>query len=53
MQEKDVEDINESLLHGYTSSFWACSVSKLAYSGTTIISRVKPLYQVWVRYTRS
>jgi hypothetical protein len=39
-QEKDVEVIKESLLDGYTSSFWTCSVSKLGYSGTAIISRV-------------
>ncbi|XP_051226322.1 DNA-(apurinic or apyrimidinic site) endonuclease, chloroplastic isoform X2 [Lolium perenne] len=43
MQEKDVEVIKESLLEGYTNSFWTCSVSKLGYSGTAIISRVKPL----------
>ncbi|KAK3165713.1 hypothetical protein QOZ80_1AG0036760 [Eleusine coracana subsp. coracana] len=43
MQEKDIEVIKESLLDGYTSSFWTCSVSKLGYSGTAIISRVKPL----------
>ncbi|GJN17437.1 hypothetical protein PR202_gb04501 [Eleusine coracana subsp. coracana] len=42
-EEKDVEVIKESLLDGYTSSFWTCSVSKLGYSGTAIISRVKPL----------
>jgi hypothetical protein len=38
-QEKDVGVIKESLLDGYTSSFWTCSVSKLGYSGTAIISR--------------
>ncbi|KAL5226245.1 hypothetical protein ABZP36_014510 [Zizania latifolia] len=43
MQEKDVEVIKESLLEGYTNSFWTCSASKLGYSGTAIISRVKPL----------
>ncbi|TVU34809.1 hypothetical protein EJB05_16661 [Eragrostis curvula] len=41
--EKDVEVIKEGLLDGYTSSFWTCSVSKLGYSGTAIISRMKPL----------
>uniref|UniRef100_R7W4A0 Apurinic endonuclease-redox protein n=1 Tax=Aegilops tauschii TaxID=37682 RepID=R7W4A0_AEGTA len=41
--EKDVDVIKESLLEGYTNSFWTCSVSKLGYSGTAIISRVKPL----------
>ncbi|KAK4373724.1 hypothetical protein RND71_009108 [Anisodus tanguticus] len=40
--EKDVEAIKESL-HGYENSFWMCSVSKLGYSGTAIISRTKPL----------
>uniref|UniRef100_A0A453FQP4 DNA-(apurinic or apyrimidinic site) endonuclease n=1 Tax=Aegilops tauschii subsp. strangulata TaxID=200361 RepID=A0A453FQP4_AEGTS len=43
IQEKDVDVIKESLLEGYTNSFWTCSVSKLGYSGTAIISRVKPL----------
>ncbi|TXG70392.1 hypothetical protein EZV62_005327 [Acer yangbiense] len=43
MLEKDVESIRESLIDGYESSFWTCSVSKLGYSGTAIISRVKPL----------
>ncbi|KAK4839109.1 hypothetical protein QYF36_019197 [Acer negundo] len=43
LQEKDVESIRESLIDGYESSFWTCSVSKLGYSGTAIISRVKPL----------
>ncbi|CAO2182614.1 unnamed protein product [Urochloa humidicola] len=43
MQEKDVEVIKDTLLDGYTNSFWTCSVSKLGYSGTAIISRVKPL----------
>uniref|UniRef100_A0A0E0JPV5 DNA-(apurinic or apyrimidinic site) endonuclease n=1 Tax=Oryza punctata TaxID=4537 RepID=A0A0E0JPV5_ORYPU len=41
--EKDIEVIKEGLLEGYTHSFWTCSVSKLGYSGTAIISRVKPL----------
>ncbi|WVZ68496.1 hypothetical protein U9M48_017430 [Paspalum notatum var. saurae] len=43
MQEKDVEVIKDTLLDGYANSFWTCSVSKLGYSGTAIISRVKPL----------
>lgn len=42
LQEKDVEAIKESL-HDYKNSFWTCSVSKLGYSGTAIISRIKPL----------
>ncbi|PSS15697.1 DNA-(apurinic or apyrimidinic site) lyase [Actinidia chinensis var. chinensis] len=43
MQDKDVEAIRENLLDGYEHSFWTCSVVKLGYSGTTIISRIKPL----------
>ncbi|KAL5708315.1 hypothetical protein ACHQM5_019123 [Ranunculus cassubicifolius] len=43
LQEKDVEKIKESLIDGYENSFWTCSVSKLGYSGTAIISRMKPL----------
>ncbi|KAL2535022.1 DNA-(apurinic or apyrimidinic site) lyase [Abeliophyllum distichum] len=43
LQEKDVESIKQSLLEGYDNSFWTCSVSKLGYSGTAIISRIKPL----------
>ncbi|KAI3838042.1 hypothetical protein MKW98_008993 [Papaver atlanticum] len=46
LQEKDVEDIKRCLIEGY-DSFWTCSVSKLGYSGTSIISRIKP---VSVRY---
>ncbi|KAJ4767240.1 DNA-(apurinic or apyrimidinic site) lyase [Rhynchospora pubera] len=42
IQEKDVEDLKE-LIEGYTNSFWTCSVSKLGYSGTAIISRIKPI----------
>ncbi|XP_058079835.1 DNA-(apurinic or apyrimidinic site) endonuclease, chloroplastic isoform X2 [Magnolia sinica] len=43
LQEKDVEDIKQRLIDGYDNSFWTCSVSKLGYSGTAIISRIKPL----------
>ncbi|XP_019187099.1 PREDICTED: DNA-(apurinic or apyrimidinic site) lyase, chloroplastic-like isoform X2 [Ipomoea nil] len=43
LQEKDVKVIKESLVDGYDNSFWTCSVSKLGYSGTAIISRIKPL----------
>lgn len=43
LQEKDVEDIKKHLIDGYDNSFWTCSVSKLGYSGTAVISRVKPL----------
>ncbi|CAI8604137.1 unnamed protein product [Vicia faba] len=40
LQEKDIEEIKQRLLDGYENSFWTCSVSKLGYSGTAIISRV-------------
>ncbi|KAL8145708.1 hypothetical protein AgCh_003741 [Apium graveolens] len=43
LQKNDVEAIKSSLLEGYEHSFWTCSVSKLDYSGTAIISRIKPL----------
>lgn len=43
LQEKDVEAIKQSLLDGYENSFWTCSATKLGYSGTAIISRIKPL----------
>ncbi|CAI8602097.1 unnamed protein product [Vicia faba] len=43
LQEKDIEEIKQRLLDGYENSFWTCSVSKLGYSGTAIISRIKPL----------
>lgn len=39
LQDKDVEELRE-LIEGYSNSFWTCSVSKLGYSGTAIISRV-------------
>ncbi|KAK4721152.1 hypothetical protein R3W88_011385 [Solanum pinnatisectum] len=42
LQEKDVEAIKECL-HDYKNNFWTCSVSKLGYSGTAIISRIKPV----------
>ncbi|KAH9313898.1 hypothetical protein KI387_022525, partial [Taxus chinensis] len=43
LQEKDVEQIKKGLLDGYENSFWTCSVSKLGYSGTAVISRIKPI----------
>ncbi|VYS55185.1 unnamed protein product [Arabidopsis thaliana] len=43
LQVKDVEEIKKTLIDGYDHSFWSCSVSKLGYSGTAIISRIKPL----------
>lgn len=42
LQEKDVEKI-ASLIDGYQNNFWTCSSAKLGYSGTAIISRIKPL----------
>ncbi|KAK4766448.1 hypothetical protein SAY87_008090 [Trapa incisa] len=43
LQEKDIEAIKDCLIEGYGNSFWTCSVSKLGYSGTAIISRIKPI----------
>lgn len=43
LQEKDVESVKQGLIEGYNNSFWTCSVSKLGYSGTAVISRVEPL----------
>ncbi|GAV89727.1 Exo_endo_phos domain-containing protein [Cephalotus follicularis] len=43
LQEKDIESIKQYLIDGYENSYWTCSVSKLGYSGTAIISRMKPL----------
>ncbi|XP_028776526.1 DNA-(apurinic or apyrimidinic site) lyase, chloroplastic-like, partial [Neltuma alba] len=43
IQEKDIDAIKTSLIDGYENSFWTCSVSKLGYSGTAIISRIRPL----------
>lgn len=43
LQEKDIEETKQRLIDGYENSFWTCSVSKLGYSGTAIISRIKPL----------
>ncbi|XP_057427656.1 DNA-(apurinic or apyrimidinic site) endonuclease, chloroplastic isoform X3 [Lotus japonicus] len=43
LQEKDINEIKRQLIDGYENSFWTCSVSKLGYSGTAIISRIKPL----------
>ncbi|XP_011627683.1 DNA-(apurinic or apyrimidinic site) lyase, chloroplastic isoform X1 [Amborella trichopoda] len=44
LQEKDAEKFKQSLIDGYENSFWTCSSSKLGYSGTAIISRIKPLF---------
>ncbi|XP_073394864.1 DNA-(apurinic or apyrimidinic site) endonuclease, chloroplastic isoform X2 [Physcomitrium patens] len=43
LQEKDVADIRKSLLASHEVSLWGCSTSKLGYSGTAIISRIKPI----------
>ncbi|CAN6815079.1 unnamed protein product [Brassica oleracea] len=43
IQVKDVEEVKKALSDGYDHSFWSCSVSKLGFSGTAIISRIKPL----------
>ncbi|PKA58873.1 Apurinic endonuclease-redox protein [Apostasia shenzhenica] len=43
LQEKDVDSIKRNLIDGYDNSFWTCSVSKLGYSGTAVISRIKPI----------
>ncbi|KAK9664411.1 hypothetical protein RND81_14G039600 [Saponaria officinalis] len=42
LQEKDVESVRD-LLEGFENSFWTCSVAKAGYSGTAIVSRIKPL----------
>lgn len=42
LQEKDVETVRD-LLEGYENSFWTCSIAKPGYSGTAIVSRIKPL----------
>ncbi|XVF41339.1 hypothetical protein PTKIN_Ptkin01aG0272200 [Pterospermum kingtungense] len=41
--QANVESIKQCLIEGYENSFWTCSNSKLGYSGTAIISRIKPL----------
>lgn len=46
-QEKDVELIKQSLTEGYENSYWTCSVAKLGYSGTAIISRVSFTEHSW------
>lgn len=43
LQEKDVDSIKQCLIDGYENSFWTCSNAKLGYSGTAIVSRIKPL----------
>ncbi|KAJ8899029.1 hypothetical protein K2173_008853 [Erythroxylum novogranatense] len=42
LQEKDVNSI-KCLIDGYENNFWTCSISRLGYSGTAIVSRIKPL----------
>lgn len=43
LQEKDVDAMKKNLIYGYDNTFWTCSISKLGYSGTAIISRKKPI----------
>ncbi|KAJ6300574.1 hypothetical protein OIU76_021381 [Salix suchowensis] len=43
LQDKDVDSVKQCLIDGYENSFWTCSNAKLGYSGTAIISRIKPL----------
>ncbi len=47
-QEKHVEEIQKSLSESYAESSWSCSTSKLGYSGTAIISRVRIICIVFV-----
>lgn len=48
LQEKHVEEIQKSLSESYAESSWSCSTSKLGYSGTAIISRVRIICIVFV-----
>ncbi|KAJ3669226.1 hypothetical protein LUZ60_011176 [Juncus effusus] len=43
IQEKDIEEVRETLIEGYKNNYWTCSLTKLGYSGTAIISRIKPI----------
>ncbi|KAG8055094.1 hypothetical protein GUJ93_ZPchr0001g32276 [Zizania palustris] len=40
--EREVENF-KNLAAFYDNSYWSCSVSRLGYSGTAVISRVKPI----------
>lgn len=42
LEESDVKDF-ENLIADYDNSYWSCSVSRLGYSGTAVISQVKPI----------
>uniref|UniRef100_J3L4Y6 DNA repair nuclease/redox regulator APEX1 n=1 Tax=Oryza brachyantha TaxID=4533 RepID=J3L4Y6_ORYBR len=42
LEEKDIENF-KNLIAGYDNSYWSCSVSRLGYSGTAVISQVKPI----------
>ncbi|XP_048548596.1 DNA-(apurinic or apyrimidinic site) endonuclease, chloroplastic-like [Triticum urartu] len=42
LKEGDVKDFM-NLLPGYEYNYWSCSVARLDYSGTGVISRVKPI----------
>jgi exodeoxyribonuclease III len=39
LQEGDVKKF-QNLIEDYDNSYWSCSVSRLGYSGTAVISRV-------------
>ncbi|KAE8813589.1 DNA-(apurinic or apyrimidinic site) lyase, chloroplastic-like [Hordeum vulgare] len=42
LKEGDVKDF-KNLIPGYEYNYWPCSVARLDYSGTGVISRVKPI----------
>ncbi|AQK50096.1 DNA-(apurinic or apyrimidinic site) lyase chloroplastic [Zea mays] len=41
-QERNV-DLFKNLVHEYDYACWSCSVARLGYSGTVVISRVQPI----------
>ncbi|KAH7298993.1 hypothetical protein KP509_25G068700 [Ceratopteris richardii] len=43
LQEKNVPAFKDAILPAYENSLWSCSTSKLGYSGTAVISKIKPL----------
>ncbi|AQK72067.1 DNA-(apurinic or apyrimidinic site) lyase chloroplastic [Zea mays] len=36
-------DLFKNLVHEYDYTYWSCSVARLGYSGTVVISRVQPI----------
>lgn len=42
LEERDV-DLFKNLVHEYDYTCWSCSVARLGYSGTAVISRVQPI----------